>query len=103
MNINADEVATAVAVSVAASELLFITDVAGVSDGFGVRPELSDVEAAELVATGAARDGMALKLRTALQALEAGVPCVRIGRSEIVVDPAAGTRIRQEAEVTAWR
>jgi acetylglutamate kinase len=60
-------------------------------------------EATDLVVTGVAKDGMALKVRTALAALESGVTCVRIGRSDIVVDPAAGTRIRREAEVLAWR
>jgi acetylglutamate kinase len=92
LNINADEVATAVAKALSATELLFITDVAGVADASGVRRELS-----------VARDGMALKVGTALAALESGVASVRIGRSDIVVDPDAGTRIRREAEVLAWR
>lgn len=103
LNVNADEVATAVAKALRASELLYITDVTGVADASGVRRELAVTEAADLVVTGVARDGMALKVRTALAALEAGVACVRIGRSDIVVDPAAGTRIRPEAEVLAWR
>lgn len=103
LNVNADEVATAVARAVGASELLFITDVMGVADAGGVRRELSVSEATDLVVTGVAKDGMALKVRTALAALESGVACVRIGRADIVVDPAAGTRIRREAEVLAWR
>jgi acetylglutamate kinase len=103
LNINADEVATAVAKALSATELLFITDVAGVADASGVRRELTVTEAAELVGTGVARDGMALKVGTALAALESGVASVRIGRSDIVVDPDAGTRIRREAEVLAWR
>ena len=103
LNVNADEVATAVAKAVGASELLFITDVMGVADACGVRRELSVSEATDLVVTGVAKDGMALKVRTALAALESGVACVRIGRADIVVDPAAGTRIRREAEVLAWR
>ena len=103
LNINADEVATAVAKALRATELLFITDVAGVADASGVRRELTATEAAELVVAGVARDGMAMKVETALAALESGVACVRIGRSDIVVDPDAGTRIRREAEVLAWR
>jgi acetylglutamate kinase len=103
LNINADEVATAVARALGARELLFITDVSGVSDARAARAELTVSEAEELMATGIARDGMALKVRTALDALQAGVASVRIGRSEIVLDAAAGTRIRQDAEVMACR
>lgn len=103
LNINADEVATAVACALGASELLFITDVAGVCDAAGLCAELSADQAAQLVSSGVARDGMALKVGTALDALYAGVAGVRIGRPEIVLDPAAGTKIFREAEVMACR
>lgn len=101
LNINADEVATAVAVALSARELLFITDVVGVRDGERTRPELGATEAADLITNGIARDGMALKLGAALRALDAGVVCVRIGRSDIVLDPDAGTRLRHQSEVVA--
>lgn len=104
LNVNADEVAGAVAAAVGAPELLFVTDVAAVHDGNGVaRTELSVSETRELVATGAATGGMAVKLDSALKALDAGVAAVRIGRFEVLNDESAGTRIRAEREVTVCR
>lgn len=103
LNINADEVATAVACALGASELLFITDVEGVRDASGFCAQLSADAAAELIASGVARDGMALKVTTALAALRAGVARVRIGLPEIVLEPGAGTKIHREAEVMACR
>ncbi len=101
LNVNADEVATAIAVGLGASELLFVTDVAGVNDGWVERSDLTVAQAAELMADGVARDGMWLKVGAAVDALASSVSAVRIGRPEIVADPAAGTRIRRESEVAA--
>jgi acetylglutamate kinase len=99
LNVNADEAAAAVAVALDAEELLFITDVEGVLEDGVVRASLSAADAESLVATGVATGGMALKLRAAVQALEMGVPCVRIGRSQVLVRDTAGTRIRTAGEV----
>jgi acetylglutamate kinase len=101
LNINADEVATSIAIALGASELLFVTDVAGVNDGVNDRADLTVAEAGELMASSVARDGMAVKLSAALEALAAGVVAVRIGSAEMMVQPNAGTRIRQESEVAA--
>lgn len=103
LNVNADEVAAAVAVAVGASELLFITDVDGVLEDGVLRPDLSAAEAEALIAAGVASGGMALKLRAAIQALETGVTSVRIGRSGTLVDGVAGTRLRLSSEVLTCR
>lgn len=99
VNVNADEAAAAIAVALGATELLFLTDVAGVLEDGVVRTELSAADANTLVSAGTATGGMALKLRAAVQALDLGVRGVRIGRFETLVDGSAGTRVRQESEV----
>jgi len=104
LNVNADEVAGAVAAALGAPELLFVTDVEGVRDGTGVmRAELSAAAARELIDTRAAHGGMAVKLEAALRALAAGVSAVRIGRFEAMHDDNAGTRIRAQQEVAIWQ
>ncbi|MCI0436405.1 MAG: acetylglutamate kinase [Gemmatimonadetes bacterium] len=103
VNVNADEVAGAVAAALGAPELLFITDVAGVLDAGVVRPELTTAEARALIEADAASGGMALKLRAAMQALAMGVAAVRIGRFDALHDPAAGTRIRHDQEAMTCR
>lgn len=101
LNVNADEVATAVAAALGAEELLYLTDVPGVSDASGVRARIDAAEADALIRTGAAGGGMALKLRAALSALDAGVASVRIGRPDMVLDAAAGTRMHRRAAAPA--
>ena len=96
---NADEVASAVAVAVQASELLFVTDVEGVRAHGVVRTTLDAAQALELVASAEAKDGMAVKLRAALDALDRGVAAVRIGKPEAVSRPELGTRLHRELEV----
>jgi acetylglutamate kinase len=103
VNVNADEAAGAIAVALGAPELLFVTDVAGVLAGGEVVPELGASEVRRLIGSGEVTGGMALKLESALNALEQGVPVARIGRFETLVDGMAGTRVRKEAEVGAWR
>jgi acetylglutamate kinase len=95
LNVNADEVAAAVAVAVRAPELLFVTDVAGVRDGAGVmRAELEAQEARALIAADAAKGGMAVKLEAALTALSMGVGVVRIGQVSALTAESSVTRIR---------
>lgn len=102
LNVNADDAASAIATGVGAAELLFVTNVPGVLLPDGTRLETIDgARAAGLLEDGIARDGMAVKVRAALRALEIGVPRVRIGPVEMLVDDAAGTSIRASAEVAA--
>lgn len=103
LNVNADEVAGAIAAALSASELLFVTDVDGVRDATGVRlSDLSASDAEALIRTGVARGGMTVKLEAALGALSTGVAAVRIGRFEAMHDSTAGTRIRPAQEVALW-
>jgi acetylglutamate kinase len=87
-NINADTFAGAIAGSLGAKRLLFLTDVPGVLDKSGkLIPELSVREAKELIADGTISGGMIPKVETCLEALESGVEGVVIlnGKSPHVV------------------
>lgn len=77
-NVNADEVAGALAGALRASSLAMVSDVPGVIiDGRLVRQaDLSDIKA--WLASGKADGGMIPKLRAAADALSHGVPHVRI-------------------------
>lgn len=103
LNVNADEVAGAVAAALNAPELLFITDVPGVMEAGVVRSDLSTREVQALIGSSAASGGMALKLKAAMQALSMGVASVRIGTFLTLHDERAGTRIRHETEVLQWQ
>ena len=73
-NVNADEVAGAVASALMAEKLILLTDVAGVLDGTGeLIHELTAEEANKLIAEGTIRDGMIPKVECCLQALQRGV------------------------------
>jgi acetylglutamate kinase len=95
LNVNADDVAAAVAAALGADELVFLTDVPGVRDGDIVRSLLDATEAATLVRTGIAHGGMGVKLSAGVSALDCGVPAVRIGDASVLFDTAAGTVLRQ--------
>ncbi len=77
-NVNADQMAAAIAAALPADELVFLTDVPGVRVGEAVRPVLHAAEAEALITAGIIRDGMVPKVRSALEALAAGVRRVRI-------------------------
>jgi acetylglutamate kinase len=96
-NVNGDDAAAAVAGALRAAELLFVSDVPGVSVDGVVRPALAATEAEALVALGVATHGMAAKLRAAATALRAGARAVRIGDLHLFEHPAAGTRILSPA------
>jgi acetylglutamate kinase len=82
-NVNADQMAVALASSFRVSRLLFLTDVDGVRNGAGVTCEvLSAAEAKYLIDTGVATGGMQAKLEAAMLALHAGV-------EEVLVAPGA--------------
>ncbi|HWG90691.1 MAG TPA: acetylglutamate kinase, partial [Candidatus Thermoplasmatota archaeon] len=79
LNVNADEVATAMASALAAKALVLMTDVDAVKgvDGQPIS-ELPAPEARRLVEINAASGGMIPKLESALAALEGGVKHVNI-------------------------
>lgn len=79
-NINADEVASAVASALAADSLLFMSDVPGVlhKEGLGSLPVVSPIDLDKLMADGTVHSGMIPKLEKAFEALETGVSSVQI-------------------------
>lgn len=101
-NVNADEVAGALAEALGAGKLVYLTDVAGIADAEGnVLSQLSAHEAEELVAAGVISGGMIPKLASALAAIKGGVPRVTIldGRVEhallleVFTDAGVGTMV----------
>lgn len=78
-NINADNVAAAVAEYITADMLIFMTDVPGVigPDSIGVKT-LYKAHSDHLSAIGAVKGGMLPKLHSAFKAAESGVKCIQI-------------------------
>jgi acetylglutamate kinase len=93
LNVNADDAAAAIAGALGAEELLLISDVSGVMIDGVPMSSLSSEDAAEAVQRGIATDGMATKLRAALDALRLGVPQVRIGGIDALLDSSLGTTL----------
>jgi acetylglutamate kinase len=78
-NVNADHVAGALAVAMDADMLTFVTNVPGVLDGqMQLIPTLTAAQTNALIASGVISGGMIPKVKTALEALAAGVKQVRI-------------------------
>ena len=101
-NVNADEVAAAVAVALGADKLVYLTNVAGILDRDGrLIEQLSAERAAEMKAGAAVGEGMIPKVDSALDAIKGGVPRVTIldGRLEhallleIFTDTGVGTMV----------
>lgn len=95
LNVNADQAAAAIAGALGsgAQELLFVSDVPGVTIDGVPQPTLAAAEIESLIETGVAADGMAAKLRAAAHALGAGVRAVRIGDLDMFEHATAGTRL----------
>ncbi len=72
-NVNADHVAGALASALEAERLVFLSNVAGVLKDDQVLDRLTPEQTETLIADGSIFGGMIPKVRTALQALEAGV------------------------------
>jgi acetylglutamate kinase len=82
LNVNADSAAAAIATSVGADQLVFLTDVDGLILGGEVVDRI-DVEAAEeLMASGTLEGGIIPKLGAAVTAARRGVPAY-IGQTEV--------------------
>jgi acetylglutamate kinase len=77
-NINADHMAAACAEYLAADQLIYLTDVAGVLDGERTLSAVACKDIERLVQLGVVSGGMVLKMEAAKRALEAGVRDVRI-------------------------
>ena len=78
LNINADDVATALAAALHASSLIFLSNVSGVKDDHGqLIPRLTRSRAAALIADGIIAGGMVPKIQGCLAALDR-VPSIHI-------------------------
>ncbi|HUR68774.1 MAG TPA: acetylglutamate kinase [Candidatus Thermoplasmatota archaeon] len=96
LNVNADEVASAIAKAVGAKDLLLLTDVPAVKNELGRPiPVLTPDDARELIKSGVASGGMIPKIHGALEAVHSGVARVRVlddsGLSELAEGRPAGT------------
>jgi acetylglutamate kinase len=105
-NINADTFAGAIAGSLSARRLLFLTDVPGVLDKSGnLIPELTISEAEALIRDGTVSGGMIPKVETCIAALKRGVQAVvilngKVAHSvliELFTEHGAGTLIRHDS------
>ncbi|MCK4863220.1 MAG: acetylglutamate kinase [Dehalococcoidales bacterium] len=73
INVNGDPIAGDLAVALGAERLVFLTDVAGITDASGaVLPGVSADEAESLIASGVISGGMIPKINACLRALNAG-------------------------------
>ena len=82
LNVNGDPLAGEIAAALSAERLIFLTDVAGISDSHGqTLHRLSPKEAEDLVDSGVASGGMIPKINACITALAtAGTCCVIDGR-----------------------
>lgn len=102
LNVNGDDAAAAIAVSLGADELVFVADVRGVEDDSGmVLSSIHTEFARELIARGVAAGGMAAKLESAQAALRAGVERVRICDVAGLAEADGGTLITQAEGVVS--
>jgi acetylglutamate kinase len=101
-NVNADEVAAALAGALGADKLVYLTNVQGILESNGhLIHEVSAARAAELEASGVLAEGMIPKVSSALDAIKGGVGAVTIldGRVEhallleIFTDEGVGTMV----------
>lgn len=111
LNVNADTAATAVAQSLGAEKMVYMSDVNGVrrdkNDPGSIIHSLTDVEARELIRTGIVDSGMIPKVEACLETLDRGVRKVHIidGRLrhslllEIYTSSGVGTEIVKASEV----
>lgn len=74
LNVNADHVAGALAASIGADRIVFLTNVSGVMLDGRILATLDAARTQELIGQGAIHGGMIPKVETALQALDTGVP-----------------------------
>ncbi len=79
LNINADEAAQELAIAARAEALVFISDIAGVLKDGRVLPRLDEAALEAEIASGVIGGGMVPKVRSARQAVSAGVGKVVIG------------------------
>ena len=101
LNVNGDDAASAIAMALKASELLFVSDVEGVLiDGVAIS-SLTLEHAWQLVDDKIAQGGMAAKLRAAISAVDGGVERVRISDIAAIEQFDRGTVLTRVGSVCA--
>lgn len=104
-NVNADHIAQSIAAAIATdqtpSELVFVSNVPGVIIKNEIVPLMTHQDIDDGIAQGAITDGMIPKVRSALNALQAGVASVRITNLEGLAH--GGTRIIEHSTTNAIR
>jgi len=93
VNVNADEAALGLARALNATSLVYLSDVDGVRVGDEAVASLSADEARRRIEDGTIADGMALKVRVALEAAAAGIPEVVIAGKARLTGRFPGTRV----------
>lgn len=107
VNINADEVAQALAIAVQARTLLYLSDTPGVLREGRVIPRLAPATIEAEISAGTIAGGMIPKVRASAEAVVRGVSTIRIGRFEgrgdlqRLLAGEAGTRIEGEPAGTS--
>lgn len=92
LNVNADEMASALAKAVRAERLILFTDVPGILDSKDrTLPQVIYSEGKKLIQKGVVSGGMIPKLNSALDALRAGVKEIRILQGKLPLSSARGT------------
>ena len=98
VNVNADEVALGLAQALGARTLVYLSDVDGVRVDGETVPSLTAAEAGRRIADGTIADGMALKVRVALDAAAQGIPEVVIAGKARLLGTFPGTRVGTKEE-----
>jgi acetylglutamate kinase len=93
VNVNADEAALVLARSLGASALVYLSDVDGVRVGEETVTVLDGATAERLIEDGTITAGMALKVRMALEAAQAGIAEVVVAGKARLTGGFTGTRI----------
>ena len=101
LNVNGDDAAAAIAVAMQASELLLVSDVAGVLQDGQPIAVLGLDDAQKLIDDGTAQGGMAAKIQAALRALDGGVERVRISDIAAIEQFDRGTVLTRVGSVCA--
>jgi acetylglutamate kinase len=101
INVNADEAALALATALGARSLVYLSDVDGVAIAGEALRELRPEDAERHIADGAISGGMALKVRSALEAARAGIPQVVIAGRARLAGGFAGTQLAADGALEA--
>lgn len=78
LNINADTVASKIALAIEATSLMFVSDTPGIKIGNEIQTAVSPVEIESWIEAGEIYGGMIPKVHAAIDCLDAGVPSVQI-------------------------